>query len=193
MRLSVGRSQRRTPMHRSGYRQAVATALHRPQALSFFMTVARRVSTVRWLMPRRRDQLIGLSRDDEIHRLASRLVRDAKRTVVSARRADRSAGILRLPKSARAASRVSRLTGFSTNSPSAISQPARRAPSTGRMCRSKPAQALLDSTPISSPMRWVAFRPVPVRTTTVVSSSRITPRPRRPLSAAAALAEVGST
>src|SRR5271166_2623161 len=48
-------------------------------------------------------------------------------------------------------------------------------------------------TPISSPMRRVAFRPPPVSTTTVVSPARMTPPWASFVSAAAAMAEVGST
>src|SRR5262245_11697579 len=49
------------------------------------------------------------------------------------------------------------------------------------------------SLPISSPIRCVALSPLPVKTITVVSADRMTPASRSLLSAAAPLAEVGST
>lgn len=45
---------------------------------------------------------------------------------------------------------------------------------------------------MKSPMRWVAFRPDPVSTTTVASSGRIAPLAMRRVRPAAAKAEVGS-
>ena len=70
-----------------------------------------------------------------------------------------------------------------------------RAPSARRTAaaRRQAATQTLMGARISSPMGWVALRPAPVWTTTVVSSARITPRRSRPLRAAAALALVGST
>ena|SRR5215510_6938678 len=59
--------------------------------------------------------------------------------------------------------------------------------------RAKTVHSHYGSLPISSPIRCVALSPLPVKTITVVSADRMTPASRSLLSAAALLAEVGST
>lgn len=59
--------------------------------------------------------------------------------------------------------------------------------------RAKTAHSHYGSLPISSPIRCVALSPLPVKIITVVSADRMTPASRSLLSAAAPLAEVGST